>query len=214
MPVRSQPQGESISSLQPTRSARSGPFAFRSWGQSLRAALAAEPGCWTGTTLSIATRCMLLLAILSVGGCYSEFPADSTPQIPVDRSLLGTWWCSSDSPAQLKVRAKDQFWYEVTASEPKQKTERYLGYASSIGGRTVINLKAKPPAPSGWDHPWTFVVIDVSNGVLHRQVIEDGVLSGKERSAEEVRTSLEKALISGKGLGEDGPCSRSKGAVQ
>lgn len=33
--------------LQPTRSARSGPFAFQWWGQSLRAALAAEPGCWT-----------------------------------------------------------------------------------------------------------------------------------------------------------------------
>ena len=35
--------------LQPARSARSGPFAFRPWGQSLRAALAAEPGCCTGT---------------------------------------------------------------------------------------------------------------------------------------------------------------------
>ena len=34
--------------LQPARSARSGPLAFRSWGQSLRAALAAEPGCCPG----------------------------------------------------------------------------------------------------------------------------------------------------------------------
>ncbi len=34
--------------LQPARSARSGPFAFRPWGQSLRAALAAEPGCCAG----------------------------------------------------------------------------------------------------------------------------------------------------------------------
>ena len=34
--------------LQLTRSARCAPFAFRSWGQSLRAALAAEPECSTG----------------------------------------------------------------------------------------------------------------------------------------------------------------------
>jgi hypothetical protein len=34
--------------LQLTRSARCAPFAFRTWGQSLRAALAAEAGCSTG----------------------------------------------------------------------------------------------------------------------------------------------------------------------
>ena len=34
--------------LQLTRSARCAPFAFRSWGQSLRAALAAEPECCAG----------------------------------------------------------------------------------------------------------------------------------------------------------------------
>ena len=35
--------------LQLTRAARCAPFALRSWGQSLRAALAAEPGCSTDT---------------------------------------------------------------------------------------------------------------------------------------------------------------------
>ena len=34
--------------LQLTEAARCAPFAFRSWGQSLRAASAAEPGCSTG----------------------------------------------------------------------------------------------------------------------------------------------------------------------
>ena len=34
--------------LQPTKAARCAPFAFRWWGQSLRAAFAAEPGCSTG----------------------------------------------------------------------------------------------------------------------------------------------------------------------
>jgi len=34
--------------LQLTKTARCAPFAFRSWGQSLRAAFAAEARCWAG----------------------------------------------------------------------------------------------------------------------------------------------------------------------
>jgi len=34
--------------MQLTKAARCAPFAFRSWGQSLRAAFAADPGCSTG----------------------------------------------------------------------------------------------------------------------------------------------------------------------
>ena len=37
--------GPSNNGVQLTRSARCGPFAYRSWGQSLKAALAADPGC-------------------------------------------------------------------------------------------------------------------------------------------------------------------------
>ena len=33
--------------MQLTKAARCAPFAFRSWGQSLRAAFAADPGCST-----------------------------------------------------------------------------------------------------------------------------------------------------------------------
>ena len=36
--------------LQLTKAARCAPFAFRSWGQSLRAAFAAEARCSAGTT--------------------------------------------------------------------------------------------------------------------------------------------------------------------
>ena len=34
--------------MQLTKAARCAPFAFRSWGQSLRAAFAADPGCSAG----------------------------------------------------------------------------------------------------------------------------------------------------------------------
>ena len=37
--------GPSNNGMQLTKAARCAPFAFRSWGQSLRAAFAADPGC-------------------------------------------------------------------------------------------------------------------------------------------------------------------------
>ena len=40
--------------LQLTKAARCAPFAFRSWGQSLRAAFAAEPGCYAGSGAGLA----------------------------------------------------------------------------------------------------------------------------------------------------------------
>ena len=41
-------EGPPTNGLQLTKAARCAPFAFRSWGQSLRAAFAAEPGCCAG----------------------------------------------------------------------------------------------------------------------------------------------------------------------
>jgi hypothetical protein len=43
--------------LQLTKAARCAPFAFRLWGQSLRAAFAAEPGCSTGILVEGRRRC-------------------------------------------------------------------------------------------------------------------------------------------------------------
>ena len=37
--------------MQLTKAARCAPFAFRSWGQSLRAAFAADPECCTGISM-------------------------------------------------------------------------------------------------------------------------------------------------------------------
>ena len=41
-------RGPSNNGLQLTKAARSAPFSLRLWGQSLRAAFAAEPGCCAG----------------------------------------------------------------------------------------------------------------------------------------------------------------------
>jgi hypothetical protein len=158
------------------------------------------------------------LSAFLLAGCYSDFPADSRPQLTVDRELLGTWWCpSGDHLGQLKVKARDQFWYEVTTSEPKRNTERYVGYASSIGGRTVINLKpAGTKMPRNWDHTWIFVAVSNSNRGLNAQLLDYNVLTGKERSSEEVRHNLEEGIASGKAFDENEgePCRRAKQEVR
>ena len=41
--------------MQLTKAARCAPSAFRSWGQSLRAAFAADPGCSTGIEVGCST---------------------------------------------------------------------------------------------------------------------------------------------------------------
>jgi hypothetical protein len=164
------------------------------------------------TTMTI--RSMAVVATLVLAGCYSEFPADSKPQVAVDRQLLGTWWCpSGDHFGQLKVKARDEFWYEVTWREPGEQTGRYVGFASSIGGRTVINLKpAGAKLPRDWDHPWTFVAVSLSNGALHMPILSHKVLTGKEASGEEVRHAIEGALVAGNAFeeDEDTPCRRSR----
>ena len=74
--------------LQLTRSARSGPFAFRIWGQSLRAALAAEPGCSThvgiasryGTELQFVARRLGAVLLVFVSACGpAGFTTRATP---------------------------------------------------------------------------------------------------------------------------------------
>ena len=42
--------------MQLTKAARCAPFAFRSWGQSLRAAFAADPGCCAGIKVRLSLR--------------------------------------------------------------------------------------------------------------------------------------------------------------
>jgi hypothetical protein len=151
------------------------------------------------------------LSVAFLVACWSDHPLDSKPQVPVDKKLLGTWWCGEDDDrGRLKVKARDDLWYEVTALPPKKKAEHYLGFASIVGGQTVINLKAAPPIPEGWDHPWTFMAVEASGDLLHRRLVTENLLTGREQSPEEVRKTLEEAMARGKAFDDDAPCSRSK----
>lgn len=161
-------------------------------------------------------RRMAVLAMASLaGGCYSDVPLDLTPTIRVDANLVGDWTCSSPKDAGraagLKVKAIDKYRYALSWQEPGQKPERYLAYASSVGGRTLFNVQLVPPGASRWwDHPWAFVAVSLSSGSLHIQLVADGIVSGAERSPEELRTSFNQAMGRAEILDQDMSVSRRK----
>jgi len=133
------------------------------------------------------------------GACYSEVPLDLTPTIPVDPNLVGDWTCSSPTEARLagrlKVKAIDRYRYAISSQAEGEKRERYVAYASSVGGRTLFNVRLEPPQSSRWwDHPWLFAAVGLSSGALQIQMVADGIVSGTERSPEELRGSFTQAL--------------------
>jgi hypothetical protein len=160
---------------------------------------------------------VLGMATLAVG-CYSDVPLDLTPTIPVDATLVGDWTCSegallkqpsssqSDAPqtARLRVKAMDKYRYALAWQDAGQKADKYVAYASSIGGRTLFNVALWPPQDSRWwDHRWLFVAVDHSSGTLQIQVVAEGTVSGTERSPEELRGSFLQAMARGDILDQD-----------
>jgi len=145
-------------------------------------------------------RRIAVLAMASLAGaCYSEVPLDLTPTIPVDPNLVGDWTCSSPTDkrqaARLKVKAIDRYRYALSWQAEGEKREKYVAYASSVGGRTLFNVELVPPGSSRWwDHQWAFVAVGLSSGALEIQPVADGIVSGTERSPEELRRSFTQAL--------------------
>jgi hypothetical protein len=145
-------------------------------------------------------RRMAVLAMASLAGaCYSEVPLDLTPTIPVDPSLVGDWTCRAPTDGghavRLKVKAMDRYRYAISWQEEGAKPEKYVAFASSVGGRTLFNVRLDPPQSSRWwDHPWAFVAVGLSSGALRVQLLVDGIVSGTERSPEQLRRSFAQAL--------------------
>lgn len=144
-------------------------------------------------------RQMAALALASMGcGCYSDVPLDLAPTIPVDANLVGEWTCSSPPDtltARLKVKTMDRYRYALSWQAEGEKRERYVAYASSVGGRTLFNVRLDPPQSNRWwDHQWLFAAAELSSGALRIQMVADGIVSGAERSPEELRASFTQAL--------------------
>ncbi len=94
-----------------------------------------------------------LLALFFVfSGCpyESEVPIDN-PSVKINPKLLGTWEARSNQDESFKITKKDEFSYSIEKSNKKSKdkeTQKYLAFASIVGGATFLNLWENNPEAS------------------------------------------------------------------
>jgi hypothetical protein len=153
----------------------------------------------------------LVACTLLGAACYSQFPLDATPRVPVSSDLLGEWTCRSGDSAEaasVTVKASDARRYQIVWQDHGRKAEHYQAFASLIGTRRLVNVAAAPGEDSGWSHPWVFVEANVSSGVLRIRVAGEHVVTGKERSPQEVRKALTRAISDPDFLGDSISCQR------
>jgi hypothetical protein len=130
---------------------------------------------------AVASRACVAISVaaFAVSGCLSPVPLDPSPQIKVDKSLLGLWDC--DDPlaepgtgkSQLEITALDEFRFLVEAREPKEQPELYEAHASSIQAMTLFNVRAAKDAPPLEPHEWTFVRATLSGDALRLEMPSD-----------------------------------------
>jgi hypothetical protein len=130
---------------------------------------------------AVPSRALVGIAVVAfaTGGCLSPVPIDSSPQIKVDTSFLGTWDC--DDPlaepgagkSELAISALDAFRFLVEVREPKEEPELYEAHASSIQGMTLFNVKAAKDSPPLEPLEWTFLRATLSGDKLHLEMPSD-----------------------------------------
>jgi hypothetical protein len=96
---------------------------------------------------------------LSLPACLSPVPLDPRPQADLDPRLVGAWRClppaaaPDDEPANLTIASGVDRVYAVEFGEAGKDKDRYEAHASTVGERTVVNVRDL----SGGDEPWDFL---------------------------------------------------------
>ncbi len=142
-----------------------------------------------------------ILHALALASCYSESPLDSSPQVELDRAILGSWRCvsadggSADvahvtlAPAPDKERE-----YHLTWQEAEKKPEPYRAFVSSVRGSMFLNVRpAEDSSHAGWAF---FRYALLRSSVVYVEVAREQPFKDKKASAspEAARATLERAL--------------------
>jgi hypothetical protein len=128
------------------------------------------------------------VAVLGATGCLASVPLDTSPEIPVDKSLLGTWDCQGElfdtEAGTLTITAADASRLLVEVKEVDEEAERYEAYASNAAGGTMFNVKAAIGTPP-FEPEWAFVRASVSGDKLRIQApgYDDAPLAAKTSTA-------------------------------
>ena len=117
----------------------------------------------------------MLAAVLPA--CLSPVPLDPKPQADLDPRLVGAWRClppeaaADDEPITLTVAAPRERVYTVTMAETGKEPDEYEAHGSTLGGRTIANVRDL----GAKDKPWDFAEIEFlrPNVLLIRLAGED-----------------------------------------
>lgn len=99
------------------------------------------------------------LLAASLPACLSPVPLDPKPQADLDPRLVGGWRClppeadPDDEPINITVAPPRERVHAVTMAETGKEADAYEAHGSTLGGRTIVNVRDL----SGGEEPWDFV---------------------------------------------------------
>jgi hypothetical protein len=142
-------------------------------------------------------RITLLVVAGLVAGCYeSEFALDPAPQLQTDLGLMGSWRCVSpdatDEAITLTVDSSQARRYAITWQESGKPPDRFEGYASSLKGTTLVNVRDLAAITK----PWVFIRYTLLQpNVLFIQVVHERLLKDLVQSRDAVRNTIERERL-------------------
>jgi hypothetical protein len=129
----------------------------------------------------------------SSSACLSPVPLDPEPKADIDHRLLGAWRClppeaaAGDEPADLTVARLRERVYGVEFGEAGKEPDRYEAHASTVAGRTVVNVRDV----SAKDKPWDFVAYELLRpGVLVVTMVSEDAVKGLELTPAALRARI------------------------
>ena len=109
---------------------------------------------------------------------------------------MGSWRCVSpdatDEAITLTVGPSQPRSYAITWQESGKPPDRFEGYASSLKGTTLVNVRDLTATTK----PWVFIHYTLLQpNVLFIQVVHERLLKGSVQSREAVRNTIERERL-------------------
>lgn len=129
---------------------------------------------------TIGAAAVAVLAV-SLPACLSPVPLDPRPQADLDPRLVGAWRClppeaaADDEPITLTVAAPRERVSKVTMAETGKEPDEYEAHGSTVGGRTIANVRDL----GAKDKPWDFAEVEfLRPGVLLIRIAGEDAFKG------------------------------------
>jgi hypothetical protein len=166
----------------------------------------------TGRARRAASGLVVVMVLLALPACY-EFPVplDPEPRLKPDARLVGAWRCVPSEPTippDLRVRTREgdlvmalkfearnlRYGIRLVGMDKPDEEAAWEGFASELGERTVLNLRAISEKPEEDPKQVTLVSYTLlSKDVVQFDLIDDKPVKGKPLSPS---SELRKTLLS------------------